>query len=108
MEFFRHCPGCNRRFHIKLESKERLSLERETIRRPKVAKTTGYAGVSVSAKRYGGVGAGAGQGPYLPARITLYEGEPIIIDVEEVQYDFKCKHCGHEWSEKRIEKHKEN
>src|SRR5690242_11438974 len=99
MEFFRHCPGCNRRFHIKLESKERLSLERETIRTPRVARTTGPVGIG--ATRYGGVGR------TIP-RIIVYEGEPIIIDVEEVQYDFKCKHCGHEWSEKRIEKHKES
>jgi len=28
MEFFRHCPGCGRRFHIKLESKKLVDLER--------------------------------------------------------------------------------
>src|SRR5438093_1373788 len=28
MEFFRHCPGCGRRFHIKLESKKLVDVER--------------------------------------------------------------------------------
>jgi len=38
---------------------------------------------------------------------TVYKGPPTIVDVEEFQYNYKCKHCGHEWSEKRIEEHKE-
>ncbi len=31
MEFFRHCPGCGRRFHIKLESKKMVHLDRESM-----------------------------------------------------------------------------
>ena|SRR2546425_8376022 len=106
-EFFRHCPECGRRFHIKLESKKRLSLDRETIHKPGVARTAGYAGVRGAG--YRGVGGRLASGPvYLPQRIILTEGEPVIIDIEELQYNYKCKHCGHEWSEKRIEKHKES
>ncbi len=96
VEFFRHCPECGRGFHIKLESKKRLSLDRETIRRPKATMMRGPAG---------GVGRGRGDLPY--QRIIVYEGEPIIIDIEELQYNYKCKHCGHEWSENRMEKHAE-
>jgi len=33
----------------------------------------------------------------------VYEGEPKIIDIEEFQYNYKCKHCEHEWSEKHTE-----
>jgi hypothetical protein len=35
----------------------------------------------------------------------LEEGQPIIVDTEEFQYSYKCKHCGHEWSEKHEEVH---
>ena len=31
--------------------------------------------------------------------IAVQEGKPIIIDIEEFQYAYKCEHCGHEWSE---------
>ena len=36
---------------------------------------------------------------YLP----VGETEPAVVDVEEFQYAYKCKHCGHEW----VEKHEE-
>jgi hypothetical protein len=31
MEFFRHCPGCGRRFHIKLVSKKLVHMDREPV-----------------------------------------------------------------------------
>jgi hypothetical protein len=31
--FFRHCPSCGRRFHIKLVSKTLVDLEREKVER---------------------------------------------------------------------------
>ncbi len=34
-------------------------------------------------------------------------GEPVIVDVDQFQYTYSCKLCGHEWSEKKIEKHVE-
>jgi hypothetical protein len=36
------------------------------------------------------------------------EAKPVIIDVEEFRYAYKCKHCGHEWSEKHLEEHREH
>jgi len=33
MEFFRHCPGCGRRFHIKLETKKLVTEHRESMPR---------------------------------------------------------------------------
>jgi len=90
MEFFRHCPGCGRRFHIKLESKKLVDVERRS-------RATSEAQLLPSGARYG-----ARMG------VTVYEGKPIIVDVKEFQYAYKCKHCGHEWSEKHVEKHREN
>ena len=68
-DFFRHCPGCGRRFHIKLESK-------------KLVGGHVYISPSDTASRSG--------------------GGPVIIDIDEFQYNYKCKICGHEWSEKRV------
>jgi hypothetical protein len=40
--------------------------------------------------------------------LVVEEGEPVTIDIEEFQYAYKCKHCGHSWSEKHVEEHVEN
>jgi len=43
-----------------------------------------------------------------PGYIHALEGGVIVtFDIEEVQYEYKCKHFGHEWSQKHIEKHVE-
>jgi DNA-directed RNA polymerase subunit RPC12/RpoP len=93
MEFFRHCPQCGRKFHIKLESKKLVTSHTESIprREPRavvVRDTSSYT-------------------PPALTPINVQEGRPIIIDVEEFQYAYKCKHCGHEWSETHVEGHKE-
>ena len=95
MEFFRHCPGCGRRFHIKLESKKLVNVERTS--RP----------TQLVSNLRGGAPQMRGTIPQ-QAVFVVQEGKPIIIDVEDFQYTYKCKHCGHEWSEKRIEKHEES
>ncbi len=91
MEFFRHCPGCGRRFHIKLVDKKLVELERVSVRRKE---PTGFSG------GYSGATAA-------PAVFLVQEGKPVMIDVEEFQYAYRCGHCGHEWSEKHVEEHKE-
>jgi DNA-directed RNA polymerase subunit M/transcription elongation factor TFIIS len=92
MEFFRHCPGCGRRFHIKLVGKQ---LVREDVEKHRTEEV-----VSMSDASYlRGV-----MMPYL----TLMEGPPVIVDRREFQYSYKCKHCGHEWSEKHVEEHRES
>jgi hypothetical protein len=40
--------------------------------------------------------------------VTIYEGKPIVVDVEEFEYSYKCGHCGHEWAEKHVERHEEH
>jgi hypothetical protein len=84
MEFFRHCPGCGRRFHIKLVSRKLVDVERELI--PTEEVVTGS---------YGRLGSGP--------PIVMVEGKPIIVRAEEFEYAYKCDHCGHEWAEKRFE-----
>jgi DNA-directed RNA polymerase subunit RPC12/RpoP len=79
MELLRDCPGCGPRFHVKLEGKKIVSLERHDVETPRVVR--------------GSVG-----GP-----ILVGGGGPVIVNIEEFQYNYKCKHCGHEWSEKRVE-----
>ena len=92
MEFFRHCPGCGRRFHIKLESKKLVHMERESLPTTSVSPTGGGTGILYAASM-----------PYYVVR----EGPPMIVDVEEFQYAYKCDHCGHEWSEKHVKEHRE-
>jgi len=82
-EFFRICPACGRRFHIKLVSKNLVDKKKETV---EVSQSTlspapgGYAMTRMSP-------------------VMVEENIPIVVDVEEFQYSYKCKHCGHEWSE---------
>ena len=90
--FFRFCPECGRRFHIKLVSKKLLDIERESVE----LKRTVPVGISPRTS----------YGTSMP--ILVQEGEQITIDVEEFQYTYLCKHCGHEWSEKHLEQHKES
>ena len=47
---------------------------------------------------------GLSRSPELTA--VLEEGKPFVVDVEEFQYEYRCKHCGHEWSEVRQKEHR--
>jgi hypothetical protein len=81
--FFRHCPSCGRRFEIRLVSKKPIGAAEEFV---------GEVGpsppIAVSAA------------PIRPPT-DLTEGGPVMVDVEEFRYTYRCKHCGHEWSEVR-------
>jgi len=86
-EFFRHCPNCGRRFHIKLVG-EKLVDERNVTEEVKRPMETPIA--ASSTYRYGGI----------PTPPVLVEEEvPVTINVKEFQYTYKCKHCGHVWTE---------
>jgi uncharacterized Zn finger protein len=43
-----------------------------------------------SSFRYGGI-------PMPP--VVVEEDVPVTVDIKEFQYTYKCKHCGHVWSE---------
>jgi hypothetical protein len=76
--FFRHCPSCGRRFEIRLLNKQRVGSE----------------AFEEKEKRFLAVGANV-----RPMQTVVQDDAPSIVYVEEFQYKYKCKHCGHEWSE---------
>jgi len=75
--FFRHCPSCGRRFEIRLVRKEQVDSEEIT---EDLKRSVPSASIR-------------------PSGIILSQDAPSIVDVEDFQYTYKCKHCGHEWSE---------
>ena len=81
--FFRHCPGCGRRFEIRLVSKTQVS-ERTIVEEMPVQEYS----APMSAIR----------SPVTP----LTETVPAIVDEKEFQYRYRCSHCGHQWSEERV------
>ncbi len=99
MEFFRHCPQCGRRFHIILVDKKLAHIDKETEQSP------------ARIDKMLVVGAGVDIGSRRPPRNfptsawVVEEGKPVTIYIEEFEYSYKCRHCGHAWSEERVEKH---
>ena len=87
-EFFRHCPACGRRFHIKLVGKKLTGERKDTESIPQ-----DNPGVALS--------------PYVAfaSPVVLEENIPLTIDVEDFQYSYRCKACGHVWSEMHEEEH---
>jgi len=87
LEFFRHCPACGRRFHIKLVGEKLVDRREitEEIRQPVVTPRAASSSYS-----YGGF-------PMPPLEVE--EDVPVTVDVKDFQYTYRCKHCGHVWSE---------
>ena len=83
-DFFRICPACGRRFHITLVD-SRLVDERKSTQVIKhgVAASTSVRNVRI---------------------VTVEEDSPVTFDVRDFQYTYRCKHCGHTWSELRVRK----
>ena len=81
--FFRFCPACGKRFHITLVGKE---LVGEKVDRA-VSRRDTWHGVSA-------------RGFNITAMPVLVEQDvPVVVTVEDFQYTYRCKHCGHVWSE---------
>jgi len=92
--FFRHCPSCGRRFEIRLVSKKEVENEaeyRKTAEKP-IAPYSPQVKDSIT---FSGVPLSEGK----PAIAVV----PEIEDAKSMRYDFRCSHCGHEWSENRTE-----
>ena len=81
--FFRYCPGCGRRFHIKVVEKDLVGTETERIQ----------AEVPHQQVR------GGGSFGYIAPITELDETIVSVVEVKRFQYSYKCKHCGHEWAE---------
>jgi len=73
--FFRRCPFCGRRFEIRLVSKKLVGSEQVD------SKVEQYTPASVIAP------------------LVLESNVPMIVEVDDFGYTYKCKHCGHQWSE---------
>lgn len=87
-EFFRICPACGRRFQIRLVSKK-LVDEKKDLEEIKQARMSQSALSPI---------------PMIP--VVVEESIPVTIDVEDFQFTYKCKHCGHVWSELHVEESK--
>jgi len=87
--FFRYCPACGQRFHIRLINKK---LVRDT-------KETRVQRVTASNTR---VMVGSRSQPILPA--VLEVDVPVTVDVEDFEYSYRCGQCGHSWTETRTRK----
>ena len=76
--FFRHCPSCGRRFEIRLVGKKLVDEKR-------VAENAPFSTFSQRSPVYN----------------DLLESVPLVVDVKEFQYAYRCKQCGHQWTEVR-------
>jgi uncharacterized Zn finger protein len=76
--FFRRCPSCGRRFEIRLVNKKLISSEQVE------SNVEQYTAGSV----------------YEP--LMLESDVPIVVEIDDFRYTYRCKHCGHQWSEERF------
>jgi hypothetical protein len=76
--FFRRCPFCGRRFEIRLVNNKLVGGERVE-----------------SNMEQGTLSA-------VPAAVSLESDVPMVVDVGDFSYAYRCKHCGHQWSEERF------
>ena len=74
--FFRYCPSCGRRFEVRLVGKKLVEEEEESERRTVLS-------------------------PLSPYYYEVGEDAPLVVDFKEFLYAYRCKHCGHQWSEIR-------
>jgi len=74
--FFRHCPSCGRRFEIRLVNKKLIDSEL----------------VESNMVQYA---------PAL-APVVLESNVPMAVEVDDFRYTYRCKHCGHQWSEEHF------
>jgi predicted RNA-binding Zn-ribbon protein involved in translation (DUF1610 family) len=97
--FFRHCPNCGKRFEIRLVSKK-LVDDRKTEQEIKQA-------ALVPGGQIGGASLGTGRAFGMGGVTYVEENIPLTIDVEDFDYTYKCKHCGHVWTELHEKESKE-
>jgi DNA-directed RNA polymerase subunit RPC12/RpoP len=76
--FFRRCPSCGRRFEIRLVNKKLISSEQLD------SKVEQYTPTSVFAP------------------VIVESNVPLVVEVDDFGYTYRCKHCGHQWSEDRF------
>jgi transcription elongation factor Elf1 len=88
---FRHCPSCGRRFEIQIVGKKKDADEFSTW--------TAHGSAPMASTRPVGV---QGRNP-AAFQILDQETQPTLVDAVEFTYTYRCKHCGHTWTEVREE-----
>lgn len=88
-EFFRNCPACGRRFSIRLVG-EKLVNDRKDTEEMKEAAVSPLSYASQAFTNF----------------LVVEENVPVEIDIKDFQYTYKCKHCGHIWTEMHEEESK--
>ncbi|QQG48920.1 MAG: hypothetical protein HY247_00980 [archaeon] len=93
-DFFRHCPQCGRRFHIKVVDEKLLGEE--------VGKGEE---VKVQTRRFGLAPRWLVVGRSRMMELPQGEGlqTPSVVATVQYQYTYKCESCGHEWKEFKSE-----
>lgn len=87
--FFRRCPSCGRRFEASVVAKEPLrSKDGTAFLTPPISSLAGRAAYS---------------DPYVamqPAGSAILSGaSPVEMEEVKFEYSYKCRHCGHGWTE---------
>jgi uncharacterized Zn finger protein len=88
--FFRHCPACGRRFEIRVvrrEPEESNSYESEIPQS------------DTDSTRWGTL---------TPIILSQDAMAPVVVEEKDFSYTYKCKHCGHQWTEIHGETHVES
>lgn len=81
--FFRYCPDCGKRFHIRLVGRTLVRDDRKGAVRKKQASYDGFYG-----------------SPVQWANPTVLDVDvPVTVEAEDFEYSYKCGHCGHAWTE---------
>jgi len=89
---FRRCPSCGRRFEVKLAAINEVERETESDQTNKP--TGGSPKWAVGSQIRGRQGATGGPTPV---------GTEYIESSKKVAYTYRCEHCGHEWSDEKVE-----
>ncbi|MBI3841454.1 MAG: hypothetical protein HY297_05855 [Thaumarchaeota archaeon] len=91
--FFRHCPSCGKRFHVKRVGEKLVGEEIMHVPSPDaLGATLSVNDVPMGRHDESGVAATAPD-----------KTDSKVVEVEEIQYTFRCEHCGHEWTEYHAE-----
>ena len=86
---FRHCPSCGRRFEIRLVGKEEVAATESVATTRKERPFIYYAGRNKYSVR---VHLDSTRGP-------VTADVPTLDEDDIVRYEYRCVHCGHEWTE---------
>jgi hypothetical protein len=96
--FFRHCPACGRRFEVRLVGKNLVGSERDAYPTTRA----GFGSISNLAAQRGAYGQVRSPSQQVwDEHVVLEEKVRVTVMRKEFQYSYKCKHCGHQWIEKR-------